>query len=97
MLLVLLNTVFMALDRFPEPGPVETRVSSIANTVFTLIFFIEVCLKLFALNTEQFLCDSFNLIDTFIAVIAMVELALQFGTGSQLIQALRVLRLFRAI
>ena len=75
------------------------------NFAFTIIFFLELFLKLIALGPLGYVRDRFNLLDMFIVVVSMVELVSDMidfvgqGSvgGSTGLQAFRLLRLFRVL
>jgi len=64
------------------------------NFVFSIIFTLEVLIKLIGLGLNQFARDRFNLFDALIMVLSIVELALSSG-GSGSFSAMRAFRLFR--
>lgn len=67
------------------------------DNTFTWLFFIEFCIKLvalgFVMDRGAYLLDSWNRLDFFIVVTAMIDLAL----GDVDIPAIRILRLLRAL
>lgn len=62
--------------------------------MFTIIFTIEVVLKLVGLGVRDYCADRFNIFDAVIVIVSLLELALA-GEGRGFISALRALRLFR--
>ena len=50
-----------------------------SNYVFTIIFFLELAMKMIALPTRDFCCDGFILLDCFIVTVALVEMVLETG------------------
>jgi len=75
-LVIILNTLALAMDRYPEwDGDVATMLS-VSNTVFTAIFIAEVVLKLAGLGVCGYAADKFNLFDALIVVVSITEMAL---------------------
>lgn len=69
------------------------------NTIFTIIFTVEVILKIIGLGTKDFVADSFNLFDTLIVLISIIEFLIKLEGKEQggAIGALRAFRLFRIL
>ena len=74
-LLIIANTVVLALDKYPE-DPQEKKISEILNEVFTWAFVIEMVIKLFGLGFKDYSKDSFNLFDALIVVLSIVDMIL---------------------
>ena len=51
-----------------------TRTNEIANLFFTVIFAVEMVLKLYGFGCKKYASDSFNLFDAFIVTMSYVEL-----------------------
>lgn len=94
MLIIVMNTIMLAFDRYPEPPDDQQFIFYIFNIVFTVIFGLEVLIKILALSIRGFLRDRFNIFDTLVVIISVIELNLESGSGSSL-GALRAVRLFR--
>ena len=94
MLIIIMNTIMLAFDRYPDPPVNQQETFYIFNIVFTVIFSLEVLLKMLALSFRGFARDRFNLFDTFVVIMSIIELNLSSGSGSSL-GALRAVRLFR--
>ena len=65
------------------------------NFYCTIIFTVEMVMKLFALGFNGYLSDSFNVFDGFIVVISIVELFLPNGAGVSVFRSLRILRIIK--
>ena len=93
--------VILALDRYPVDKAVDT-ISEKLNFVLTLIFSIELVLKVIALGS-WFTRDRMNIFDMIVVVVSLVELAIappEFLTNiphanNSAVLALRTLRLAR--
>ncbi|CAD8151145.1 unnamed protein product [Paramecium pentaurelia] len=96
---IILNTITLSLDRYPI-SKTESDILDIANQVFTVIFTIEMTLKLIAFDTN-YLKDSMNIFDAVIVILSLIEWILSSagndssGGSFSAIQAFRTLRLFR--
>jgi len=95
-LIILLNTIVLAMDKYPDFEGMIKDVFSYANIVFTIIFTFEVVLKLVGLGVAGYSADKFNLFDAFIVVVSILEMFLAHdGGGGGAFSALRAFRLFR--
>lgn len=100
MSIILLNTLTLALDRYPM-SRLEMQILDVANLVFTVIFLLEMVLKMAGYGVVEYFRDSLNLFDSVIVLVSVVEWILtttnQLGSGSSLaaISGFRTLRLFR--
>jgi len=69
------------------------------NQVFSLIFFLELLIKLVGLGFKGYFSDWFNVFDCFIVIISVADLALTFSgsdnAGGGAISAMRGFRLLR--
>ena len=97
-LIILLNTIVLSMDQYPEiEGPISELFHT-ANIIFTIIFTIEVVLKVIGLGVRGYCGDNFNIFDAFIVVISIIEMFLASGSGNSeggAFSALRAFRLFR--
>lgn len=60
LLAIVLNTITLALDQYPNLAAWALEALRITNYVFTAIFTIEVILKLIGLGIREFLREGFN-------------------------------------
>ena len=102
LLIIVANTVCLAMDRHPKPPKSQETTLSILNLIFTAIFTFEILFKILAIEVEEFLRDRFNLFDLAIVILSCVEIGLTLesdgddsGGGGSSIGALRAFRLFR--
>lgn len=94
MIIIALNTIILALDRYPD-DETTNKVSYICNIAFTIIFSFEVIIKMIAFSLKGFIRDKFNIFDTIVVLISIIELTvIRDGDGSSL-SSLRAFRLFR--
>eukprot|EP01052_Picozoa_sp_SAG31_P023053 SAG31_NODE_1869_length_7028_cov_2.847164_4_plen_1132_part_00 len=99
MLCILLNTAVLAMDHH---GMSSTLANALdwTNWVLTLLFTIEIVLKLIAFIPDEFLGDGFNTFDFVIVALGIPDLASEIlGSkgGDSGFQAFRIFRLFRVL
>ncbi|CAI2378686.1 unnamed protein product [Moneuplotes crassus] len=92
-LCIITNTILLALEKHPEHNDNFNKFLNLSNTVFTVIFTLEVLLKVIGKGMKEFARDKFNLFDTLIVVISILDLFVLSGNSS--FTALRAFRLFR--
>jgi voltage-dependent calcium channel L type alpha-1D len=102
MYLIIANTICLAVDHYPA-NPEFTNIVDAINFLFSLVFTIEMILKLLALGLLEYLQDTANIFDGVIVILSFVEVIaappVVFGgqeeEGGGAITALRSFRLFR--
>ncbi|XP_070764213.1 sodium channel protein type 4 subunit alpha B-like [Enoplosus armatus] len=72
---LILNTVFMAMEHFPMTEAFETQLN-VANLVFTVIFTAEMIFKLVAMDPYGYFQVGWNIYDSIIVAITLLELAM---------------------
>jgi hypothetical protein len=72
MFIIILNTITMALDGYPESDDSVLLVIEVLNTIFFIIFAGESTIRITALGWKEFKKDSFNLFDLFIVLNSVV-------------------------
>uniref|UniRef100_A0A4W6FQU5 Ion transport domain-containing protein n=1 Tax=Lates calcarifer TaxID=8187 RepID=A0A4W6FQU5_LATCA len=87
---IVLNTVFMAMEHYPMTEDFE-ELLSVGNLVFTGIFTAEMVLKLLAMDPYYYFQVGWNIFDSIIVTMSLVEL------GLANVQGLSVLRSFRLV
>ena len=91
---VMVNTIVLALDHYGISTEMEDALTTM-NFVFTIIFIVEMCLKLIGLGLRGYLGDPMNYFDGVVVLLSIVELV--FLTGSSTISAFRAIRIFKVI
>lgn len=94
---ILLNTIFLSLDHYPMTKEFGDMLNS-ANFFFTVFFFFEMIIKIFAFGPLIYIKDKMNLFDLFIVWSSILDLILQFtlsNNGISQISSLAALRAFR--
>jgi voltage-gated sodium channel len=90
-LLILLNTISLGLETFLLHDPLN-RALDIFNSICTLIFVLEILLKLFAYG-RTFFKDGWNIFDTVIVMISILPIVKVLSV----MRLFRVFRVFRAL
>ena len=103
-LLIIINTVVLASDHHPMDQDTASRLE-VVNFVLTMMFTVEMVMKLYGLGFRVYVRDAFNVFDAFIVVVSLIEtivlppgflLGEEGGSGGAgAISALRTFRLFR--
>ena len=96
--LVCANTVVMALERHPMPDELAQFIRA-SNLVFTVLFTLEMILKLCVRGVKAYWDDLFDRFDGIVVLTAILELVLiyLFGIHGFGVQELRLLRLMRTL
>uniref|UniRef100_A0A2K5R8R9 Sodium channel protein n=1 Tax=Cebus imitator TaxID=2715852 RepID=A0A2K5R8R9_CEBIM len=87
---IVLNTLFMAMEHYPMTEHFD-NVLTVGNLVFTGIFTAEMVLKLIAMDPYEYFQQGWNIFDSIIVTLSLVEL------GLANVQGLSVLRSFRLV
>jgi len=95
--LILMNTVFLASEHYDQAAWL-TAIQDVGNLFFTIIFAIEMVVKIFGFGIRMYVSDGFNIFDCFIVIMSFVEMSLP-GQDSSLsvLRAFRLLRIFKII
>ena len=80
MVLIIINTIVLALDHHGMPEKMELELE-ILGELLALCFFLEALLKIGALGLKKYCDDKSNLFDGFIVITSIVEF---FGSGGGL-------------
>ncbi|XP_043860123.1 sodium channel protein type 4 subunit alpha [Dromiciops gliroides] len=91
---IVLNTVFMAMEHYPMTPQFE-HVLTVGNLVFTGIFTAEMVLKLIALDPYEYFQQGWNIFDSFIVTLSLVELGLANVQGLSVLRSFRLMRVFK--
>jgi hypothetical protein len=100
-LLIVLNMVTMSMDAYPVDLGLSHRLD-VLNALLTLVFAMEMSLRIFALGLRAYARDRMNLFDVFVVFLSLIDLAISppylwtgVGAQSTSVLALRTLRLTR--
>eukprot|EP00112_Aurelia_sp_Birch-Aquarium-sp1_P018408 Seg4389.2 transcript_id=Seg4389.2/GoldUCD/mRNA.D3Y31 product="Voltage-dependent calcium channel type A subunit alpha-1" protein_id=Seg4389.2/GoldUCD/D3Y31 len=95
---VFLNTASVATQHYKQPLWL-TEVQDIAGLVFISIFFLEMCLKFYALGFREYFKSSFNAFDAIVVCGGILEAILYYTMkvtlGISVMRALKLLKLFK--
>ncbi|NXM72661.1 SCN2A protein, partial [Serilophus lunatus] len=91
---IVLNTLFMAMEHYPMTEHFE-NVLKIGNQVFTGIFAAEMVLKIIAMHPFYYFQVGWNIFDSFIVTLSLVELFLSNVDGLSVLRSFRLLRVFK--
>ncbi|NXW09983.1 SCN2A protein, partial [Fregetta grallaria] len=91
---ILLNTAFMAMEYDPMSEDFS-NVLKIGNQVFTGIFAAEMVLKIIAMHPFYYFQVGWNIFDSFIVTLSLVELFLSNVDGLSVLRSFRLLRVFK--
>lgn len=90
---VLSNTLLLSITHFRQPAQLTTDLSN-GNLVFSVVFFIEACIKLLALGLKYF-HDSSNRFDFAVVVGSTISTILPLFTNGKISPVANTLRAFR--
>uniref|UniRef100_A0A2K5R8W0 Sodium channel protein n=1 Tax=Cebus imitator TaxID=2715852 RepID=A0A2K5R8W0_CEBIM len=94
---IVLNTLFMAMEHYPMTEHFD-NVLTVGNLVFTGIFTAEMVLKLIAMDPYEYFQQGWNIFDSIIVTLSLVELGLANVQGLSVLRSFRlVLNLFLAL
>nr|XP_056719950.1 sodium channel protein type 4 subunit alpha [Euleptes europaea] len=91
---IVLNTVFMAMEHYPMTEEFN-NVLGVGNLVFTGIFTAEMVLKLIALDPYEYFQQGWNIFDSIIVTLSLVELGLANVQGLSVLRSFRLMRVFK--
>ncbi|XP_062421881.1 sodium channel protein type 4 subunit alpha B isoform X2 [Pungitius pungitius] len=91
---IVLNTIFMAMEHYPMTEEFE-ELLSIGNLVFTGIFTAEMVLKLLAMDPYYYFQVGWNIFDSIIVTMSLVELGLADVQGLSVLRSFRLMRVFK--
>ncbi|KAK3234240.1 mitochondrial thiamine pyrophosphate transporter [Cymbomonas tetramitiformis] len=92
---ILVNTLCLAVEYHGMPESMQNFLS-VMNVYLTMLFTLELVLKIAGLGLSTFLEDYFNIFDFLIVAISMVEINVEGGIkGLSALRCFRVLRIFK--
>mmetsp|Transcript_13676 Transcript_13676/g.25803 ORF Transcript_13676/g.25803 Transcript_13676/m.25803 type:complete len:1737 (+) Transcript_13676:154-5364(+) len=92
-LCVVANTIVLAIDHYGISDQLNNDLQT-TNFAFTIIFTIELSLKLLGLGFAGYAADSMNFLDAAVVLFSLMEFI--FLSGNSSMTAIRALRVFRA-
>ncbi|XP_076866362.1 sodium channel protein type 4 subunit alpha B isoform X2 [Brachyhypopomus gauderio] len=91
---IILNTVFMAMEHYPMSPGFESILAT-GNLVFTGIFTAEMVLKIIAMDPYYYFQVGWNIFDSIIVTMSLVELGLANVEGLSVLRSFRLMRVFK--
>ncbi|XP_069503838.1 sodium channel protein type 5 subunit alpha-like isoform X1 [Ambystoma mexicanum] len=91
---IVLNTLFMALEHYDMSKEFEIMLS-VGNQVFTGIFTAEMVLKIIALDPYYYFQQGWNIFDSIIVILSLMELGLSSLGNLSVLRSFRLLRVFK--
>ncbi|KAM9486353.1 sodium channel, voltage-gated, type I-like, alpha [Clarias gariepinus] len=91
---IVINTIFMAMEHHNK-GDVFVIVLRVGNYVFTAIFTAEMIFKIIAMDPYKYFQESWNIFDSVIVTLSIVELGLENVPGMSVLRSFRLLRVFK--
>ncbi|OTF83978.1 hypothetical protein BLA29_004100 [Euroglyphus maynei] len=95
-LAILLNTFSMGIEYHNQPQSLSHAVE-ISNIIFTIIFCIEMVLKLLAQGFYEYIRSGFNVFDGCIVILSLLELLEEHGSGLSVLRTFRLLRILKLV
>jgi hypothetical protein len=94
---VLGTTVVLSLDFYGASEGIKD-FCSMANEFFTIVFALEMGLRILAIGTSKYLADKMNYMDGSIVLLSLVELIFMSGNGAMsAMRSVRIFRVFRVL
>lgn len=90
---ILLNTFVLSLDHYGISPEFEEALY-LCNVFFTVVFAVEMVLKLVGLGPKAYFKDSMNYFDTLVVLLSVAELS-SFSEENSAVSAFRTVRIFR--
>ncbi|XP_036593864.1 sodium channel protein type 11 subunit alpha [Trichosurus vulpecula] len=93
---IIVNTVFMAMEHYKKEQAFD-HMLNVGNYVFTGIFVAEMFFKIIALDPYYYFLRPWNIFDSIIVVLSLVEIIITNVANSNLslLRSLRLLRVFK--
>ncbi|XP_068184659.1 sodium channel, voltage-gated, type I-like, alpha [Antennarius striatus] len=91
---IVLNTLFMAMEHHPMASSFS-RMLTVGNVVFTVIFTAEMVLKIVAMDPYYYFQQGWNIFDGIIVSLSLMELFLANVVGMSVLRSFRLLRVFK--
>ncbi|KAG7254844.1 hypothetical protein CRUP_009555, partial [Coryphaenoides rupestris] len=91
---IVVNTFFMAIEHHPM-SPGFAKMLIVGNQVFTGIFTAEMVVKIIALDPYYYFQQRWNIFDSIIVSLSLLELVLAGLPGMSVLRSFRLLRVFK--
>ena len=95
MLIIVLNTVILAMDSHPPIDRDLLKTFNILNQICTIIFISEAILKIIGIGFKNYFKDKMNVFDFTIIICSVLEQTIGEDGGVTALRAFRLFRLFK--
>ena len=96
-ILILINTACLASEFYDSPDWINSLLDMM-NLFFTVVFAMEMIIKMSGFGFRKYYSDKFNIFDCFIVIMSYVELLMPGDNSSlSVLRAFRLLRIFKII
>merc|ERR1711964_649142 len=96
MFCILLNILFMMMRYFDQDDDHELMLI-LANYVFSIIFTIEMVVKLYALEPGEYFSRAWNQFDFILVLASWIGMLFNLGQFATLLRVARIARIFRLV
>ncbi|XP_043832529.1 sodium channel protein type 10 subunit alpha-like [Dromiciops gliroides] len=93
-LCIVTNTLFMSMEHY-NMTPSFSSMLQVGNIFFTVIFTAEMVLKIIAFHPYYYFQKSWNIFDSIIVTLSLVELGLPQRASLSVLRSFRLLRVFK--
>lgn len=73
--MIVVNTVVLAMEKYPVDMSTDSSLE-IVNFILTLVFVIEMAVKLLGYGVKEYAGDTMNLFDGFIVIFSIIEMGI---------------------
>jgi hypothetical protein len=91
---VLLNCTVLAMHHYGIPDSMVATLEPI-NFACTILFAVEMAMKLIGMGFSRYASDTFNLFDGMLVMISLIELAVPSLPGVSVLRSLRIFRIMK--
>lgn len=96
-IIIVINTLILASESYEQAEWFQT-LNDISNYIFTVIFLLEMLLKMFGLGFKMYFQDGFNIFDFVVVMLSLVDVFQSAeNSGLSVLRAFRLLRIFKII
>lgn len=93
-LCIVLNTVFLAMEKEPA-GQSYKDMLEMSNQIFSFIFLGELVIKLIGMHPFYYFQEAWNIFDFIIVFVSLLEMGLQGVSGLSVLRSFRLMRVFK--
>nr|XP_039264940.1 sodium channel protein type 3 subunit alpha-like isoform X4 [Styela clava]XP_039264941.1 sodium channel protein type 3 subunit alpha-like isoform X4 [Styela clava]XP_039264942.1 sodium channel protein type 3 subunit alpha-like isoform X4 [Styela clava]XP_039264944.1 sodium channel protein type 3 subunit alpha-like isoform X4 [Styela clava]XP_039264945.1 sodium channel protein type 3 subunit alpha-like isoform X4 [Styela clava] len=93
-LCIFLNTVFMMAEYHPMPKSHENLLEN-ANLAFTVVFTLEMFLKVVGLGPHTYFREAWNMFDAVVVISSLLEIVLKTIPGLSVLRTFRLMRILK--